>query len=78
MTNIRNVAPNSRIRVKPFPYERVWQAILPIRKENEMMTYILTDSFTGQQSEASFMDDFGELFQIDFIALAYFVNSTVD
>ena len=43
-----------------------------------MMTYILTDSFTGQHSEASFMDDFGELFQIDFIALAYFVNSTVD
>ena len=43
-----------------------------------MMTYILTDSFTGQQSEASFMDDFGELFQIDFMALAYFVNSTVD
>lgn len=43
-----------------------------------MMAYVLTDHFTGQQCKASFMDDFGELFQIDFIALAYFVNSTVD
>ena len=32
----------------------------------------------GGIMEASFMDDVGELFQIDFIALAYFVNSTVD